>query len=278
MYYIQNLHYRDVIRKIAEAGFNLIELGGDLELLLPHFFSGDQINELFDIKKDLDLQYTVHLPLWSVEPSTPLNPIRDGSITSIVNHINKIKVLEPEIYVLHATGALAAEFYQMSLPELAKDYLLNQFAQNAKDSIDQILEQTKLNSKKLAIETIEFPFDLTLEIAEEMDLSICFDTGHVFVGFSGLISFFEAIHRCIDRISEFHLHDGPSVFKTNEIGYKKDHQVIGKGDLDYTKFLCDLNDSGFSGPIIFELSLSEAQESLRIINESIPIKDKSPGH
>ena len=74
---------------------------------------------------------------------------------------------------------------------------------------ESILAETGIPSRQLAIETIEFPFDLTLELAETLDLSLCLDTGHVLVGFSGPVGLVEALERCLPRLAEIHLHDGP---------------------------------------------------------------------
>ena len=95
------------------------------------------------------------------------------------------RLLQPEVYVFHATGALASEFYRMRLPEMARAFILRQFQNNARESIQAILSETSLASRQLAIETIEFPFELTVELAEQLDLSMCLDTGHVLVGFPG---------------------------------------------------------------------------------------------
>ena len=114
--------------------------------------------------------------------------------------------LQPEVYVLHATGALAAEFYRMRLPELGRAMLLRQFQAGALESIHAILGETGIPSRRLAIETIEFPLDLTLEMAEKFDLSICLDVGHVLSGFSGDVEFFDAVELpCC--VCEVHLHD-----------------------------------------------------------------------
>jgi hypothetical protein len=69
--------------------------------------------------------------------------------------------LNPISYVLHATGALASEFYNMRLPDLGKAMILKQFQANAMQTIRELLAETGLDSRKLAIETIEFPFKLT---------------------------------------------------------------------------------------------------------------------
>jgi putative tricarboxylic transport membrane protein len=134
-------------------------------------------------------------------------------------------------------------------------------------SIKLILDETGLPSRKLAIETIEFPLDLTLEMAELLDLSICFDTGHVLAGFSGQIAFEEAFHACLPRLAEIHLHDSPNFINTGNLGYGKDHQPLGSGDLDIKVFLKRLKHANFVGPIIFELTIADAQASLAYIKE-----------
>jgi hypothetical protein len=178
--------------------------------------------------------------------------------------------LDPEIYVLHATGALASEFYRMPIPEPAHQYLLHQFQNNARTSILEILNVTGVKSRRLAIETVEFPFDLTLELAEDLDLSICLDTGHVLVGFSGPIEIFYALERCLPHLGEIHLHDGTWQGPNRNIGYGKDHQPLGRGDLDVASFLDKLDVSGFDGPVILELNLDDALESMEFISTIRP--------
>ena len=251
-----------LVKNLAEAGFNLIELGGDLSLFFPHTYEEKSINRLNQLKEEMNLSFTVHLPLWSVEPSTPLEPVRYGSADAIMDIIDAVEILEPEVYVLHATGALAAEFYRMKIPETAKSLVLQQFQGNAISSVKMILEETGLPSRKLAIETIEFPLDLTLEIADLLDLSICLDTGHVLAGFSGPIPFNKALAACLPRLAEVHLHDAPDFMKTRKLGYGLDHQGLGTGDLDVKNLLKTLDDHHFSGPVVFELTTAEAHQSL----------------
>jgi sugar phosphate isomerase/epimerase len=254
-----------LVNDLAQSCFNLIELGGDLVLFLPHTYKPDAIHRLLELKNDKGLNYTLHLPLWSVEPSTPLTPVRRGSVEAVVQAINAVENLEPEIYVMHATGSLAAEFYRMRIPEVARSVLMRQFQNGARDSLKTILLETGIHSRKIAIETIEFPLDLTLELAEELDLSICFDTGHVMAGFSGAPDFFEALERCLPRLGEVHLHDSPWRSPDQTPGYGEDHKVLGNGELDVPRFLSRLEESGFTGPVIFELTKEEALASLQYI-------------
>lgn len=269
--HIAGFDHAGLVQELAGHGFDLIELGGDLVLFMPQTFSPPAIERLAALKAARGLSYTVHLPLWSVEPSTPLMPVRQGSLRALIECIEATRPLDPEVYVLHATGALAAEFYRMRLPELARALILRQYFQgSARESAKALLAETGIPSRRLAVETIEFPFDLTLELAEELDLSICLDTGHVLVGFSGPVGLFEALERSLARLAEIHLHDGPWQGPEQRIGYGQDHQPLGRGDLDVGRLLDRLTEAGFDGPIIFELTVEEALASLEMIRALRP--------
>ena len=60
----------DLVRELAALGFDPIELSGDLAMILPHIYAPPAIERLATLKDELGIGYTVHLPLWSVEPST----------------------------------------------------------------------------------------------------------------------------------------------------------------------------------------------------------------
>ena len=256
--------------KLWDLGFNPIELSGDLGLFLPQSFDEPTIDAMRVLKDEKAISYTVHLPLWSVETSTPLIPVRQGSVQAVIDSVLATKKLDPEVYILHATGALAAEFYQMNLPDIVRLYLLRQFQQGAMESIRTILQQTGIPSRKLAIETIEFPFELTLEIAELLDLSLCLDVGHILSGFSGPLDLYEVITKCLPRLAEVHLHDAVDAAAKGEVIYGQDHQVLGTRDLDTARFLDILNAAKYTGPIILELPVQQALASLAEIRRLRP--------
>ncbi|HQE92378.1 MAG TPA: cobamide remodeling phosphodiesterase CbiR [Anaerolineae bacterium] len=265
MGYITTFENAPLVRKLHAHGFNLVELGGDLVMFMPQAFAPSAMERLAALKAELGLAYTVHLPLWSVEPSTPLTPVRHGSVRALIDVVRATLPLQPEVYVLHATGALAAEFYRMKLPDLGRAMLMRQFQAGALESLHTLLSETGIPSRQLAIETIEFPLDLTLEMAEQLNLSLCFDTGHVLSGFAGDVEFFDALELCLPRLAEIHLHDAPIPASQQEIVYGKDHSVLGTGDLDLARFLDRLTEVNFNGPIIFELEIEEALASWDVI-------------
>ncbi|HZW02325.1 MAG TPA: cobamide remodeling phosphodiesterase CbiR [Anaerolineaceae bacterium] len=254
---------------LHRAGFNPIELSGDLSLFFPQAFSPASVEGLARLQRETAIRYTLHLPLWSVEPSTLQPPVRAGSVQAIIENIQHTLPLAPEMYVLHATGALAAEFYRMRLPDAAHAMILKQFQANAGQSIEKILQETGIPSRKLAIETIEFPFDLTLELAERYDTSICLDTGHILSGFSGNVELHEALERVQPRLGEVHLHDSPRQ-RYPLIEYGKDHQPLGAGDLDTEALLNWLLEHGIENRIVFELTLEQATASVNHIRALRP--------
>ncbi|MEW6504046.1 MAG: cobamide remodeling phosphodiesterase CbiR [Chloroflexota bacterium] len=268
--HIASFSHAGLIRQLHTAGFSLIELGGDLGMWFPNAFTPPVIEELTQLKEELGLSYTVHLPLWSVEPSTPLQPVRIGSVRALTDCIRATLPLQPVCYVLHATGALAAEFYQMRLPPAAKGLILRQFQQNALQSIQEVLDQTSLPPRRLAVETIEFPFDLTLEMTERLDLSVCLDTGHVLAGFAGQLDLFAVLEKVLPRLGEIHLHDCPRPPVGGKPAYGMDHQTLGSGDLETARLLDRLSEAGFNGPVIFELTIPQAVSSLQVIRQLRP--------
>jgi sugar phosphate isomerase/epimerase len=265
---IMSFDHAGLAKSLFDKGFNPVELGGDLGMFLPHVYRPDAIENLNTIKTE-GVTYTVHLPLWSVEPSTPLTPVRKGSVEAVVNTIHDTLPLDPEVYVLHATGALAAEFYNMKISEMARTIILRQFQNGARESIRSILEQTGIPSRKLAIETIEFPLDLTLELAEELDLSVCLDTGHVLAGFPGWFDFFEVLDKLLPRMAEVHIHDSKKM-PEGQRGYGEDHKPLGTRDLELGRFLDRLEEANFQGPLVFELNVEEALESLKVVESLRP--------
>jgi sugar phosphate isomerase/epimerase len=275
--HIAGFDHAKLVRDLHSRGFDPVELGGDLSLFMPHTFAPPAIEKLAALKAETGLSYTVHLALWSAEPSTLLEPVRLGTVQAMIDGIRATLPLDPEVYVMHATGALAAEFYRMRLPETARALILRQFQARAMESLRVILAETGIPSRKLAIETIEFPFELTLEMAEALNLSMCLDTGHVLSGFSGPIDLFDAVEKMLPRLAEVHLHDSPRWTPGTSIAYGQDHQALGQGDLDLGRLLDRLDAAGFAGPLVLELTVPEALSSLQTIRDARPALIKQQG-
>ena len=146
-----NLNYTDVMMKSVEAGFKHIEITGDLPDTLPGILTPEKIDQLLEIKKKEKLTYSVHLPLWGIEPAAFSGRIREGSIQAFVDCIELTSPLDPLCYVIHPTGALTVEFITMGLPELATGIIIQQFTNHVENAIKEVLKRTKIDSRLLAV-------------------------------------------------------------------------------------------------------------------------------
>lgn len=268
--HVTGFDHAALVRQLHGYGFNPVELGGDLVMFMPHTYAPPAIEKLQALQEETGLGYTVHLPLWSVEPSALLEPVRAGSVAAMVQVLKATQSLNVEAYVVHATGSLAAEFYRMNLPEMARFVILKQFQGRALASLKAMLGETGVDPRKLAVETIEFPLELTMELVEGLGLSYTLDTGHVLSGFSGAVDLFEAVDKLLPRLANVHLHDSPRWAPGTDIVYGKDHQALGKGDLDLGRFLDHLHAGGYRGPLVFELTVPEAVASLAVVRQVRP--------
>ncbi len=66
------------------------------------------------------------------------------------------------------------------------------------------------------------------------------------------------------------MHDAPWQGPQHNLGYGKDHQRLGQGDLDVGRFLDRLAAACWDGPIIFELNIENALASLEVVRSLRP--------
>jgi len=266
---ISKFNIVDQVRSSIEMEhISVAEITAEIQYIIPNSLSEKAVEGLVDLKDELGHAYTVHLPLWSIELATFNEPVRNGCVESIVAMIKKLEPIEPEAWVLHSTGPLAAEFSQLNYPKSSVDLICMLMTGFSATSIEEILSQTEIDPAKIAVENIQFPFDITRDVIDEYGLSICFDTGHLLSQQSGDESMLEFWKKHRDRIAELHLHDGRAS-KPEERGWV-DHNALGTGDMPVREFLMELVKDDFKGPLIFELSSDEVVQSLNHIEQVVP--------
>ncbi|MFW9811326.1 MAG: cobamide remodeling phosphodiesterase CbiR [Candidatus Thorarchaeota archaeon] len=266
------LDVAEIVREAVSDGFSIIELSMDVKHIIPGSLTEDSISRLVDLAEELGHSYTVHLPFWSVELASFNEHIRKGGVDSTIDAIELARPLEPEAYVLHTTGELAAYFsglpYGLDTIRLISTLL----AGYAAASIEDIISRSEINPRKLAIENVIFPFDVMRDLIDDLDTSICFDIAHLLSRMSGTESVMDFYNSHKDRITEIHLQD--ATYKEYEDAVvREDHVPLGRGIMDETvlrEFLLDLVKDKFDGPVIFELTRDEAKESLNLIRNVVP--------
>jgi sugar phosphate isomerase/epimerase len=77
------------------------------------------------------------------------------------------------------------------------------------------------------------------------------------------------VEKCLPRLAEVHLHDCRKM-PEGKRGYGEDHKPLGHGDLDLGRILDRLAEANFSGPLVFELKIEEALESLEVVRSVRP--------
>jgi sugar phosphate isomerase/epimerase len=261
----------DIVRNAVTKGYSVIEVSMDAKHIIPNSLTRDSIKRLVDLKDELGHTYTVHLPFWSVELATFNEHVRLGSVDSTIEAIELAKPLEPEAYVLHASGDLAAGFSNMKYDPTLVRLISALLAGFAASSIEDIVSRTEISPRELAIENVDFPFTILREVVDDLDTSICFDTAHLLAEMSGTESVMEFYAEHKDRIIEVHLQDAAK--DDDDSAVQEDHVALGRGkmgDAVLREFLSELIKDKFDGPIVFELTTDEARESLDHIKNVVP--------
>lgn len=267
---LSKFDFAEIVRLTHQHGFSLMELTLDIGYVIPGALSEDQITNLLVAKEELDLTYTAHLPLWSIEPASPNPFIREASVACLVEAVQHAKPLDPEAYVVHNAGWIGAEFSEFDIGGDDQPLISLIMGNLAEQSIREVIRQTNVPSRKFALESIEFPFEITWAIAKKLDTSVCLDTGHVLSGQSGSTDVLEFVKQYYNRLLEIHLHDGSLKRVEGKRFPYYDHKVLGQGALPIVEFLTALDERRFDGPIIFELNRADALESLKVIRKLLP--------
>ncbi|MHA1805810.1 MAG: hypothetical protein ACTSU4_14935 [Promethearchaeota archaeon] len=113
------------------------------------------------------------------------------------------------------------------------------------------------------METIIFPFIATLQIIQELQMSLCIDTAHFLARFSGNHDLVEIAKKYLPLAKEIHLQD-------HEANYIREHAPLSIIRVFPLQFLEILKKHEFQGSIVFELTSEEAITSLKYIKENIP--------
>lgn len=257
------------VKYAIDVGFRHFEITSDIFQLMPFKIKESEQNKLISFKEEYNISYSIHLPIWGVDLSSPNRFVREASVQSIIDTYQTFDFLEGsiEVFVLHPTGSFAYDTINMVADPKVKRFTVDFFSNFAVQSIEKIISQININLNKIAIENILFPFKKTVEITEKFEgVKLCIDTAHILGGFSnnfdGQLNLIEIGKKYIDKAREIHLQD----FNPGE---GIDHGALGTYKFP-AKFINILYENDFKGPVVFELSYKEAYESILFIREHYP--------
>jgi sugar phosphate isomerase/epimerase len=194
-----------------------------------------------------------------------------------INDNQRARSLADVLTAVEAAGALGARYFVLHPgPEEARRPPAEKYLDrllNASGSLEKIAGQCSRHGMMLALENMlphllfgRLP-DLfwVLGSLKARDVGLCLDTGHAFLE--------KVLYTEIERFSSHLL----MIHAADNHGEQDDHLPPGKGNIDWLHVVKALAGSGFTGPIILELSgqerdnpearLREAVEARRFLRE-----------
>lgn len=251
------------IRQVVEGyGLRVVELTLDLGIVYPQVFDVDFYGSVAELQQDLGFVCTVHLPFLWVDPASANEPIRQASMACLRKAIELTRAVEAHAYVLHLWGFTTRQIAAELRDPVQRRMILGMLMMQAGRSLEELGELVE--PRDLCVENLEDSlFDLALPLIERHGASVCLDVGHL-VWQGGSVPDFLGRHR--DRIREVHLHDAS---RADEGGHQQvdDHLALGRGQIDYRAVLHKLEQMGYDGPVILELSnRADLEESLRSVS------------
>jgi sugar phosphate isomerase/epimerase len=239
-----------------------VEMTLDLALLYPQVFNADYYRQVADLQQQKGFACSVHLPFLWLDLASLNEAIRKASVESVLKALELIQPIEVQACVLHLWGSVTQTVGSVSQDSEQLRDVMAVLARQAQRSLEEIVPHYE--ARELCIETLERPdFSFALPIIENLDTGICLDVGHLLWQGGEELAFLEEHW---SRIGVIHLHDA---LVSEQAGRKivLDHLPLGRGQLDYEKFLAQLEHRGFEGIIVLELNQpADLEASLKEIS------------
>ncbi|MFQ5866848.1 MAG: sugar phosphate isomerase/epimerase family protein [bacterium] len=259
------------LRLIKEAGFDNIEvwagIGGEGKRVHYDYHDWDYTRRLKEKLKELTLRVvSLHAPFSEeLDISRLEEERRDFAVSEIEKAIDVLGFLGGNILVFHPSTA-PSHFENL----IQKMYRLSQ----AKKSISEILKYCQDNPIKLALENqlpdilCGYSVDLLRLIWEinSRKVGICLDTSHA--NLSENVS--DVVKKFKDWIISLHISDN--------FGTSDDHNIPGKGNINWQIFVQTLKLVEYKGVFMLELlEQGKGWDSQKVLREALGSVKQIPG-
>jgi sugar phosphate isomerase/epimerase len=242
------------VRRIVDAGFRHIELALDTRFMMQGAADDSVIDELLELKKNMGLTYSVHLPIMDTSFMSLNDGIRKATLECLKESIRSTEPLDITGYVLHPTRFVEYEIAGLPLSASTKREVYKYIREKGSRGLSELIDLAGSSRRILLEPDVAIPFDAIFDpLVEEYDSGVCFDYGHHMMAKLDPIEFFETYK---DRIREIHLHDVA-------VKYKIDHIPLGAGTThweDFVKYIT--RENRFDGVLLLEMMEQAAISSL----------------
>jgi sugar phosphate isomerase/epimerase len=151
-----------------------------------------EIETLANLSMHHGVAFNIHLPL-DIFLGDKNEVVRSKGISVGKRMIERTLSLNPSIYTLHLERKNRDGRGEPDIETWHRHIL---------QSIEEIV-RCEIESKRISIETLEYPFEWVEDVVKEFKLSICLDIGHLLIHGQDLRSYFE---KYLSNTSIIHLH------------------------------------------------------------------------
>lgn len=173
---------------------NLASFVDEIELLFFESRFADSlpsramIRELAQLARSGGITYNIHLPT-DIYLAHRNAGIRQTAVDVLKRLIDRCAPLNPTTFTLHLIR-------DPSEPDV------RQWQANAAAALETVLA-TGLSGRRFSVESLDYDFELTAPVIQQLNLSVCMDIGHLMVHGVDITTFYD---RWEERIAIVHLH------------------------------------------------------------------------
>lgn len=252
--------------ELTEKNFKAMKAAGvsELEVSISGYFNKNQNIDWQGIKEKADKYgislWSYHLPFVPFEKidiSSPDEDLRLSTVSEFKRLIEKAVSIGIKIIIIHPSGEPYTDDERVHRMECAKRSLkvLAEFA----DNLGAVIAVEDLPRTCLGRDSS----DIKKLLLADSRLKVCFDTNHLLA----------------QPLNEFVKEVGDKIITTHVSDYDfKDerHWLPGEGDIDWRELISSLEEVGYSGPLLYEVSL-EAPDSIKR-EKTLDFSDFSENH
>ncbi|PSQ05507.1 sugar phosphate isomerase/epimerase [Halobacteriales archaeon QS_6_71_20] len=213
------MDHREAVAAAADHSYDFVELmldgAGARDRLAPR---RDAVREALSTH---GVGLAVHLPFGSIDPGSPFDAVRSGSLAELEAHVELAADLGARTATLHPTSSAWSPAHDA---DALGDRIVESVRRLDEFARDRGVEIVAENVPRGRFDTNGMP-----ELLERTDVSMCLDTGHARVDGRDDDGIAALVGEHADRISHFHLNDVR--------GADDEHLPLGAGFLDFERVL-----------------------------------------
>jgi len=171
-----------------------------------------EITALINLSSRLDVGFNIHLPI-DIYLGDENEGVRSKGVSIVKEVFGRTLRLNPSVYTLHLDlknppvppfikGGRRGDFPKGSTGRSVREEDLGGWRVRLLRSMEEILE-CGIETRRISIETLGYPFEWIEDIVRKFDFSICLDVGHLLVNGLDLPLYFR---KYLSDTSIIHLH------------------------------------------------------------------------